>query len=111
MRIPYIIPKKHREEIIRKSIELADHVHVDELDCSKSFCSRDTDKTIEEVIKIGLKDKRTLFNFVLRNDLCNYEPYYDAGLSTMTDPSYFLWIKLSESRGNKLILEYNLKEM
>lgn len=109
----YKIPKDKIKEIITESISLANGIWVDELDCSKSFARKPTDKTIQEVFKIGLKGKSTFWNFIYRPAFYEGEkPYFDVGCRTMgIGLDYFLWIKLNVENGEKLIKKYKLKSI
>ena len=101
----------NHEPLLRAAIERAIRVEVDELDCRKSFLRRKTDKTIEEVLQLGLNNG-ALFNFIERwcaqyGDI----DYFDVGLSVTVDGvSYFLWIVVSIEDGESLISQFNLKE-
>lgn len=111
MRMPYKIPKSKREKILREAIKVASQVRVDQLDCSVSCARQPTDKTVEEVLKLGLNDAHTLYSFILRAGQGMYEDYYDVGLSTIgVRPEYFLWIELSIDNGLALIKKFKLKE-
>ncbi len=110
MNIHYSIPKDKREEILCAAIEIAYFVKVDQLDCSKSWMREDTDKTVEEVLNIGLNDKNTLYSFILRGAFQD-NTYYEAGLSTIGFKiDYFLWINLSLENGQKIIDKYGLTD-
>ncbi len=97
-------------------MQISHSVTCDQLDCSKSIQRQPTDKTPEEVLQIGLGDRRTLYNFIRREGYPYEEPMYkegsyDVGLSTMcTTPVYFLWIKLTIEQGDRLIEKYNIYE-
>lgn len=111
------IPHAHRKEILERAISLAKKVHVDELDVQKSILRQPTDKTVKEVLEIGLRHPRTHYHFILRPTEYNHcnnsivEGYFDVGLSTafLQTVDYFLWITLGEDDGWKMINEYSLK--
>jgi hypothetical protein len=111
MRKPYKIPKGKAAEILGKALALSRDVKVDQLDCSVSFARQKTDKSILEVLTLGLENS-SHYHFIHRSALfADEEPYYDVGLSTCgLAPEYFLWIKLNIEQGNKLIQDYNLDE-
>jgi hypothetical protein len=112
MRKPYKIPKGKAAEILGKALALSRNVKVDQLDCSVSVRRQPTDKTILEVLTLGLENS-SFYHFIHREGMnwLDEEEYYDVGLSTCgLTPDYFLWIKLSIEQGNKLIQDYNLDE-
>jgi hypothetical protein len=100
----YRIPKGKAGELLLKAISLSKDVKVDELDCAKSFRRQPTDKTIEEVLKIGLEDGAS-FHFIYRLECGGY---FDVGLRTCGDIDYFLWIKLNYEQGRKLVVDFEL---
>lgn len=109
-RMPYNVPHEVRDKVLRDAKELAYYTHVDELNCSKSFSRRPTKKTWEEILKIGFDSPHTLYNFIHRTAMFGEPEYYDVGLSTSTDISYFIWMKLTLLNGDALIDKYKLKE-
>lgn len=93
-----------------------DNVWTDELDCSKSFARKPSNKTREEVLEICLKNK-SHFVFIFRDqsfldkDSPFAQNYWDVGCSTLcNNPDYFLWIKLTEEQGCNLAKKHKLKE-
>ena len=121
-RKPYLIPKETAEQVLRAAMDVAVSVKVDQLDCSISFHRAPTTKTVEEVLKLGLEQQNTLYHFIYRDqsflpqefvDSNGKNPnrnYWDIGLSTLGHaPQYFLWIRLEEDEGNKLVEQFSLK--
>ena len=101
--------KLKMKKIIEEAISLASNVYTDELDCSKSWSRQKTNKTVEEVFKLGLSNKETFWNFFLRDAVGNRESYADVGCRVCGLVDYFLWITLSIDNAEKLIKKYNLK--
>lgn len=110
-RLPYKIDREKATVILKDAAALSNNVQVDQLDCSKSWARIKTDKTLDEILDIGLKDHRTLYNFIYRYPVGIEEEYFDVGLSTMASPSYFIWIKLDIKNGIKLINKYKLEPL
>lgn len=107
----YIIPKNKAKAIFEEAISLAKCVRVDQLDCSVSCARQNTDKTIQEVLQLGLKDKRTFYNFVIRAPQDNFPARTDIGLSTGGPISYFLWIDINIDKAREMINKYKLKQI
>lgn len=106
----YKIPKNKAEVILREAISIAKSIRVDQLDCNVSWCREDTNKTIEEVLQVGLKDKNTFYNFIIRHPTDNLPGRTDIGLSTEvgTGITYFLWINVNIDKAYKLVKKYKL---
>lgn len=119
----YIIPRAIAREVLNDAISASYQVNVDQLDCAVSCARQPTDKTVKEVLEIGLSpDTKTLFNFIYRDqsflpqeykDKDGLNPnrdYFDVGFSTITEkPNYFLWIRLEVKEGYRLIEKYKLE--
>ena len=104
------LSKKNKVALIKDAIKLAHYKEVDQLDCSVSFARQPTDKTIEEVFQIGIKNKCTHYNFIYREPLCGEEEYFDVGFATMgLHPEYFLWLRLDINVAQELIDKYKLE--
>ncbi len=113
-RTGYIIPRKIAEKVLREAICSSTSVEVDELNCSKSFSRVDTDKTVAEVLSIGLGHRGTLYNFIFRDmSFMGEEDYFDVGLCTcgFGETEYFLWIRLGVQEGERIIREFDLKPL
>ena len=111
--LQFKIPPAQAKEVLEEAISLSRNV-VDQLDCSVSFCRQETNKTIPEVLEMGLNGKRTHYHFIHRPKLSEIkDDYFDIGLSTMfpggTD--YFLWIELDWDTGWNLANKYKLERM
>jgi hypothetical protein len=106
------IPPEIREKLFRRAMEVADHIKVDQLDCSVSIHREATDKTPEEVLQFVLAEKRPHCVMIEREmGFVGQKDYWDVGASTFdTSPTYFLWIKLSIPVGEALIKEFELQE-
>ncbi len=103
------IDKKELKEFLEYCMSIAEKVWADELDCKKSYARQPTDRTPEEVLKMGLEIPSN-FVFVLRNGYTSPN-YFETGLSTLTThPYYYLWITLSVEDGLKVIEKYNLQQ-
>lgn len=111
-RASYQIPPKEAKEILKAAIAVSKIIRVDELDCSKSFTRQSTDKTVEEVLEIGLNNSKTHYNFIYRDMSFNgQKDYWDVGFCTIClNPDYFLWIELEPDKGYEIINKFKLKE-
>lgn len=117
-RLPLKFPLHTREACLREAIKISHDVHCDQLDCSINIARQPTDKTPEQVLELGMDDRRTHYHFIRRDgyplDGPLYEDgYYDVGLSTMftgSPPDYFLWIKLTLEQGERMIEKYGIYE-
>lgn len=112
-RSSYLLPPDIAEAVIRDSMAVASVVRTDQLDCNVSWARQPTDKTPEQVIRLGVKGKNTLWNFIWRTYPVEY---VDVGLvTTVHVPSkrasidYFLWLELSPENAQDIISKYKLQ--
>jgi hypothetical protein len=104
----FVFPQ-NKKQFLENCMAVADKVWADELDCSKSFARQRTDKTVEEVLEIGLNTK-SHYTFIFREGY-GQPDYFETGLSTIGNtPDYFLWINLEVGQGLKMIEKWGLKE-
>lgn len=105
------LPRSKAERVIREAMSMAKWIKTDQLDCNVSVARQDTDKTPEEVLKMGLKDKNTLWHFVIRYRIENIPARTDIGLSTGigTGITYFLWTDVDVAKAYDLAMKYKLK--
>jgi len=47
----------------------------------------------------------------MRNPVMKEPPYFEIGYTTMTRPSYYLWINCTIETGVKLIKKYKLRKI
>jgi len=106
----YILPK-NPEQLIRECLELSSKSWVDQLDCSVSCARQKTNLTIEEVLKIALEDKRTMWSFIYRKGWLRDEiDHWEVSCRTTSGKiDYFLWICIDLAVGNAIIEKYKLK--
>jgi hypothetical protein len=106
------LPRTKAKKVISEAMKLSNSVYVEELDCRKSFSRVPTILTATEIFSKGLKEKNTLWHYVIRSR--NFGPETDIGLSTMptnNDPTYFLWINMDTKMAFDLAKKYKLKRM
>jgi hypothetical protein len=104
----FVFPQ-NKKQFLEDCVAVADKVWADELDCSKSFARQPTDKTVEEVLEIGLNTK-SHYTFIFREGY-GQPDYFETGLSTLGNhPDYFLWINLGVEQGLKMIEKWGVKE-
>lgn len=104
----FVFPE-NKKEFLEDCMAVAYKVWADEIDCAKSAHRRQTDKTPEEVLEIGL-NTISHYTFIYR-DGYGQPDYFETGLSTLgNNPYYFLWINLSIEQGLKMIEKWGLKE-
>jgi len=107
------IPPEKREALMRRGMELADHVYIDKLDVNCGVARVPTSKTPEEVLQICLELGDDAHWVMIERDMkfVNQHGYWDLGASTMANhPDYFLWIRLNIPVGEALIKEFDLQE-
>lgn len=117
-RKPLTFPMHTREACLREAMRISHHVHCDQLDCSVSVQRQPTDLTPEQLLEMGLNERRTHYHFIRRDEAfpCDgplyQNGYYDVGLSTIRSegPDYFLWIRLTIEQGDRLIEKHGLYE-
>jgi hypothetical protein len=105
------LPKYKAERVIREAMSISKWIKTDQLDCKISFRRQNTDKTPEEVLTMGLKDKFTLWHYVIRYQYENIPARTDIGLSTGIEITYFLWIDVDVDKAYDLAMKYKLKRM
>ena len=108
------LPRSKAEKVIREAMSISKWIKADELDCNVSFARKDTDKTPEEVLKMGLKDKNTFWNFIIRDSKDWIEANSDIGLSVRPvklETTYFLWIDVDVDKAYDLAMKYKLKRI
>lgn len=107
------LPRNKAEKVIHEAIALSKSIIVDELDCSKSFRRQPTTKSVAEVFLMGVRNKDTMWNFIIRNRKWNDLISTDIGFSTMPihGVSYFLWINLEIDAAYKLAEKHKLKRL
>jgi hypothetical protein len=114
MNLFFKLPKSKAEKVIREAMSIAKWIKADQLDCNVSFARKDTDKTPEEVLKMGLKDKNTFWNFIIRyKDGC-LPSRSDIGLSVRpvgSEIEYFLWIDVDVDKAYDLVMKHKLKQI
>jgi len=115
--IQIILPESQTEMVLRDCLMASYDTKVDQLDCSKSVARQKTDKTVEEILQMGLNYDHTLYSFIYKDmsflpqEYPKNHDYWDVGLSTLTsDVSYYLWIRLFVQDGWAIASEYDLKE-
>lgn len=105
-RSSFIIRPEVAELVIRDAMELSDVTRTDQLNCRVSCARQPTDKTPEQVLRMGLKGKNTFWIFILRD---YPRDYADIGLvSNQKGTDYFLWLELSIKNAKMLISKYEL---
>ena len=112
-RYPYTVPEDRALELMKDAMKLSSIIKVDELDCSKSFARTRSDKSAEEVLSIAYGEKDNAHSvFIYRDGRFEMDnlPYYDVGVSTKKGcPDYYIFLKLSEDDGKKLIDKFDLR--
>ena len=106
------LPKSKAEKVIREAMSIAKWIKTDQLDCNISFARQDTNKTPDEVLKMGLKDKNTFWNFIIRESKDWIDASSDIGLSVKPvglEIEYFLWIDVDVDKAYDLAMKYKLK--
>jgi len=105
---------KKKKEIIKHSYNICFDWWVDKLDCSESWSRQKVDMTFDEIMSKFTND--SLFVIIHRR---GYESWKkseiykwkgEIGFCTMGDPSWYLWIYITENNLVELINKYNLKE-
>jgi len=82
--LQFKIPPAKAKKVLGEAISLSKKVLVDQLDCRVSFCRQPTDKTVEEILNMGLNEKPTHYHFIYRPKLSEmFDEHFDVGLSTM----------------------------
>jgi hypothetical protein len=117
-RRPYKLTPSVAKKLLPEAINVAESVKVDQLDCSVSWRRQPTDKTIEEVLALGLSNPDTIYSFIYRDQsfLPQEYPencdYWDVGFRTDTPQAeYFLWIRLHIKSGEELVKKYDLERI
>lgn len=111
-------PLHTREACLREAMQISQNVWCEVLDPTIGSMTREpTDKTPEQVLRMGLDDRNTAYRFIERDphpfDGELYKDgYFDCAVCTMNPRSadYFLWIKLTLEQGEQLIEKYGLYE-
>lgn len=108
------LPRFKAEKVIREAMSIAKSIKADQLDCNVSFARQDTNKTPEEVLKMGLKDKNTFWTFIVRYKDGYLPSRSDIGLSVKpvgSEITYFLWIDVDVNKAYDLAMKYKLKQL
>lgn len=100
----------HLREFFKDAINLAYNVHIDVLDCNKSWSrERCTTKTIEEMIK----NVNTAYHNVCIDrsiqGVGEMSNYGEIGYCTLGSPDYFLYIYLTLENLKILVKKYKLE--
>jgi len=114
MTLQFKIPPAKAKKVLEEAISLSKEVWVEQLDCSHSFLRQKTEKTVQEVLDIGLNDKTTHYIFIYRPKFTEQSPdYFEIGLSTMLcrGIDYFLFIKLDFETGWGLAKKHKLERL
>lgn len=114
-RTQYIVPPKIARRLIKDAMKICYNVRTDQLDCSVSWARQPTDKTPDDVLKMTRKkNASTLWSFIYRTGVFGDVDHWDVGCCVYggkkKQPEYFLWIKLDEESGLKLIKKYKLRK-
>ena len=99
-----------KKQILIDSKELATNWWVDILDIEKSFTRKKIEMSFEDIL--NKLQNNSHFVLIHRKGYSGDEQefYGEIGFTTMTSPSYFLWINLKVDDFYKIVEKYNLKE-
>lgn len=110
----YKVPEEKELEILNDAKGKSYKIDLDELDCSKSFSRRSTDKTFDEIVDIYKKDKDKFFVFIERNRSVHFpklKDYLEVGLKTdelNKGKSYYIFINMDKKYLKYFVKKYNL---
>ena len=122
IKLQYDINYDNHLSVFKDALKIARKVFIDELDCSKSFCRKRSNKTLEEMLEMA-KDRSLRHHFVFIHRDQSFLPqdfiedgknpnrnYWDIGFSTRVgNPDYFLFIEVEEKDGFDIVEKHNLK--
>jgi hypothetical protein len=102
-------------ELLKEAKELCSEIHLDQLDCSKSFFRVKTEKSFDDIVEIAKKSSFYHFTFIYRKSDCQFimngQDYIETGISVINDcVDYFIWVNLETKHLDYFVQKYGLEK-
>jgi hypothetical protein len=76
---------------------------MDVLDCNESFCRKKIEVSFQDAVR---KYDGSPLTVIMRHD--RGSDYLEIGFSTMTTPSFYLWVIVSKTNGEAILRKFNV---